>query len=75
MKPNEVKIEWYNEMYYKVNPWGNSHGNDRRVAAEVMGSKVLYDKSPEYIAGFCQAKADQGFGVSIDNKPIHGLLT
>ncbi|QDP60884.1 MAG: hypothetical protein Tp152DCM46671_66 [Prokaryotic dsDNA virus sp.] len=65
MKPSKIKIEWYNEMYY---------GKNKNHAAEIMGSKVLYDKSPEYIAGFCQAKADQGFGVSINNEPIHGLL-
>ena len=71
MKPSEIKVEWYYEGYYSDN---------KKHAAEIMGSKVLYDKSPEYIAGFCQAKADQGFGVSVEDceigtfKVTHGLL-
>jgi hypothetical protein len=71
MKPNEIKVEWYYEMFY---------GSNKKHAAEVIGSKVLYNKSPGYIAGFCQAKADQGFGVSVKDCDIgtfevtHGLL-
>jgi len=69
MKQYEVIIEWYNEMWY---------GKNKKHAAEVMGSKRLYDQSIGYIAGFCQAKADQGYGVSIKDYKgitiIHGLL-
>tara|TARA_B100001250_G_scaffold62916_1_gene49345 strand:- start:11058 stop:11273 length:216 start_codon:yes stop_codon:yes gene_type:complete len=55
MLPYEIKVEWYTQMYY----------NNKQVATEVMGSKVFYDKSPAYVAGYCQHFADKGYGVCI----------
>jgi hypothetical protein len=66
----KIKIEWYLEMYYP-----DPVTKERKIAAEIMGSQIFTNKSPAYISGYCQAKADQGFGVSIDDKAVKGLLT
>ena len=51
MLPYEIKVEWYTQMYY----------NNKQVATEVIGSKIFYDKSPAYIAGYCQHFSDKGY--------------
>ena len=55
MLPYEIKVEWYTQMYY----------NNKQVATEVIGSKIFYDKSPAYIAGYCQHFSDKGYKVCI----------
>ena len=72
MNPSEVIVEWFQEGWYY------DDNNVKKHAGEIMGTRRLYDKSPQYIAGYCQCKADQGYGVSIEDfngtKVVHGLL-
>ena len=52
MNPSEVIVEWFQEGWYY------DDNNVKKHAGEIMGTRRLYDKSPEYIAPLPPGIAD-----------------